>query len=310
VKTSTPFLNVARSVQCTCDPALQVNIGLPGYREQHVATCLRCGQVTVSQLLLQHVHHNTYEPYGREEVSVTEEIRSWLAKWPRQIKTERQESLYFPASLRCSSPREMFDFVQSQKAAQLQLAEGRRLRLAGIPEESPPALPEVLNDFAQLWELNRALQPSTDIEVLFKHADPRYFLSSALAIDALLSRDDLPGALRAAIFGDDHYGRMTACAIATEGLELRPLVLPMLLEWIERAASRFGQVCEPWQYREVLDRIKAWKPDAELAAEPLERAAKAIGARDYEMVRKITEIVRGVRGEPPLPISSVPWFFN
>lgn len=309
VNASKNSLSLRRRVACACDPALNLTIGLDGNVDREVACCAKCGKVTASQLLTRHVHHNTFEPYDREEIALTPEVAAWLDLWPRLVTTERDEPLYFSHEFRCPTARELFERVAAARMAQLVLPRGRRMRQAGLPSTPPPTLPDALSDFSYVWEVAQA-GPDRDPQRLLDCADPRFALSSALAIDSLLQRRDLPELLVDAVERGSHYRRMTACAVANEDLNIRAIILPPLLHWVENVFIEPGSGCEAWHVSAVLDTFKQWKPAPEIAAASLERAAQRIGRRDYELVRKITEVLRVIRGESPLPISTTPWFFN
>ncbi|PTY07596.1 hypothetical protein DB347_05010 [Opitutaceae bacterium EW11] len=313
MKTSSA-LSLDRSVTCACDRALHVPVALEPTMSRGVHACLSCGTVTASEMLTRHVHHNTFEPYDRREIPLDERARQWLSAWPRLIEVDRGGPFFVPASTRIAKSRDLFDLAQGLRAAQQTLPRGRRLREAGLPAEPPPPLPEALEDFALTWSY-AGLQPSDDPQRLLARADPRRWLSSPLAIDTLLQRTDVAQLVVEAIRNGDHYRRMTACATATESPALREIALPALLAWLEGVCLSHDpadpeRLDEPWHIAAALDQIRRWKPPAAAAEAALEKAKQRIGRRDFELVRQISEILRHLRGEPPLPVSSTPWFFR
>lgn len=308
MKKNSNLLTVSRAVQCTCDPRLNVQIGIEGNVYREVACCVKCGRITASYLLTQHVHHNTFEPVEREEIPLSAEAIAWFNRWPLLVETDNREIVYFPAGFRCGSAAELAQRVDREKARQFELPRGRRMRNAGIPTEPPPPIPEALADYGSVWEVARD-SVTADARTLFAWADPRYWLSTDLAVDAFLQRSNRNELLRTAVLNGSHYERMTGCAIASVDEPTKALVLPLLLQWLEATVTAFGINAESWHLMAVLDVIAKWKPSPAVVAQPLERLSKEIGRRDYELVRKVTEILRAVRDEPPLPISSVPWFF-
>lgn len=282
--------------------------------DRGVHACLRCGTVTASELLTRHIHHNTFEPYDRREIPLTDAARSWLSAWPRLIRSDRGGPFCLPASTQIQSGRELFDRAAAARAEQHGWAPGRRLRAAGLPAGRPPSLPAPLEDFAYAWE-SSGFAPGDDARLLLRRADPRYRLSSPFAIDALLHRDDCVELVVREIREGDHYRRMTACAIAGEDATIRTAALPALLEWLTGVclgpeAAQPGRLEESWHVAAVLDTVKRWRPAGEWVDTALASARERIGRRDFELVRKIDETLRVVKGEPPLPISTVPWFLQ
>jgi hypothetical protein len=302
-----------RAVACDCDRTFHLPLALLISPESEPAhACVRCGHITCTEVLWTHVHHNTYDPHGRREYPITDETRAWLDLWPRVLRGNNFDDYAFlPATVRCT---DVADFhLQSARAfaASRSQPQGRRLREAGIPSSPPPAnLPERLNNYRTLWELSRKLTPESDAAWLLNNARPAYRLSSPLAIDALLQRADLPALLARAAASPDNADRETVCAIVREAPATLPLALPGLLAWLEQSAGRPDTNFNGHHLPSMLDFFAAQKSAAAQIIPVLEAVKTRVSRHAFEFSRKLTETIRALNGEPPLPISSKPWFFN
>jgi hypothetical protein len=302
-----------RAVTCECDRTFHLPLAFlisPDSEPAHV--CVRCGHITCTEVLWTNIHHNTYEPHGRREYDVTEETCAWLDLWPRVLRGNNyDDSAFLPATVRCT---DVTDFqLQSARAFAVSrfLPRGRRLREAGIPSEPPPAsLPKQLKNYQSLWELSQALIPECDSAVLLNHARPTYRLSSPLAIDALLQRTDLPEILARASASPDNADREIVCAIVREDPATLPLALPGLLAWLEQAAGRPETNFSDYRLRYLVDFLAAQKSATAQIVPALEAAKSRLSRRAFEFSRLLTEAIRKLSGESPLPVSSRPWFFK
>ena len=70
-------------VTCGCPAPFHLRVGLAETSSLEAAhACIRCGKLTVTEVLWEHSHHNTYNPYGRREKQLSPEVRAWLDHWP------------------------------------------------------------------------------------------------------------------------------------------------------------------------------------------------------------------------------------
>jgi hypothetical protein len=313
MNTPAQSLPYERAVTCDCDRTFHLPLAFlisPGSDPAHA--CVRCGRITCTEVLWTHVHHNTYDPIGRREYPITDEIRAWLDLWPRVLMGATFDDYAFlPATTRCT---DVTDF-QLQSARAFASAKsrpaGRRLREAGLPSAPPPEnLPERLKNYREFWELGQRLTPARDAALLLNNARAMYRLSSAFAIDALLQRADLPEILARASASPENDDRETIFAIVREDPATLPLALPGLLAWLTQAADRPGTNFTGHHLPSLLDFFAAQKSAAAQIVPVLEAVKARVSRHAFEFSRKLTETIRALNGEPPLPISSKPWFFN
>jgi hypothetical protein len=298
---------------CGCDRIFHLPLAFlisPDSEPAHA--CVRCGLIACTEVLWTHIHHNTFEPHGRREYSTTQEVRDWLDLWPRVLRgTGLNDYAFLPSTVRCT---DITDFqLQSARAfaSSRNLPRGRRLRQAGIPATPPPAsLPEQLKNYRTVWEQSQRLTPETDGTVLLENARPVYRLSSPLALDALLRREDLPALIARAAASPDHEDRETVCALVHEAPATLSLALPPLLAWLERAPGFSSAVLDDYRLHDLLAFLGRQKPAAAQIVPRLESVKSRLGRRAYEFSRKLTETIRALNDEPPLPVSSTPWFFS
>ncbi len=305
-----PSLPYERAVTCDCDRTFHLPLALLLSPESEPAhACVRCGHITCTDVLWTHIHHNTFEPHGRREYAISDEVRAWLDLWPRVLRGNNFDDYAFlPARVRCT---DVTDFqLQAARAFSAARSEprGRLLREAGIPSAPPPSsLPDQLKNYRLLWEFSRELTPTSDLTILLENARPSYQLSSPLALDALLRRTDLPEILPRAAASPEH--RETVCALVQEDPSTLPHALPGLLASLDRALS---QPSAPDDYRvhALLDFFAKQKPAAAQIVPALEVIKSRLDRRAYELSRKLSETIRALNGEPASPVSTKPWFFN
>jgi hypothetical protein len=300
------------AVTCGCDRMFHLPVGLlisPDAEPAHA--CVRCGHLTCTEVLWTHIHHNTYEPHGREEYAISEETRAWLDLWPRVLQGKNSNDYaYLQARTRCADVAE-FKHVAALAFASRPSPRGRRLREAGIPSAPPPAsLPGRLKNYRALWERNRDLTPDRDAAFLLANARPQYLISGPFAIDALLQRPDLPQILAGAASGADDENRESVYAIVREDSTTLPFALPHLLTWFQSAVSRPGADLSDYRLRYLVEFLTE-QPAAATEIVPVLEAIKAgLDRRAFEFSRGLTVAIRVLKGEPPLPLSGTPWFFH
>jgi len=299
-------------VTCSCPASFHLRLGLAETNSfEAVHACIRCGRLTATEVLWEHIHHNTYNPYGRREKQLPAEVRAWLECWPRVIDGQHENDYVFVApQTRCADENELINLTTRTRKEQLSLPRGRRLHHVGAPTEAPPAdLPQALEDYRQLWRASQ-LSSSTDPDTLLRFANPRIRSTSALATDCLLQRSDAAYLIGQAAANSDPSVRQTIYAIVNEEPALLPPALNSLLGWMDDVISRQGATFEGQSLEELLSFLAKQK-SAQARITPALEAAKARLCRAaYELSRKFTETIRALNGEPPLPITHTPWFFN
>jgi hypothetical protein len=300
------------AVTCGCDRAFHLPVALtisPDGEPAHA--CVRCGRITCTEVLWTHIHHNTFEPHGRKEYTITLETHAWLDQWPRAIPGEKlHDYAFLPASTRCADLAE-FQRVTARAFTARALPRGRRLREAGIPSDPPPAdLPAQLKNYRTLWERCRDLTPGCDAAFLLANAPTQYRISSPLAIDALLRRPDLPRILADAAGGQDDENRESVYAIVREDPATLPFALPHLLAWFQTTSSRPGADLNDYRLRYLVEFLAEQNPAASQIVPVLEAVKAGLNRRAFEFSRGLTAAIRVLNGEPPLPVSGTPWFFN
>lgn len=310
---STQSLPYERAVTCRCDRTFHLPLALllsPDSEPAHA--CVRCGHISCTEVLWTHIHHNTFEPHGRREYIVSDDTRAWLDLWPRVLRGNNFDACAFlPATVRCTDVTDFQLQAARAFADSRSLPRGRRLREAGIPSQPPPAsLPDQLKNYRSLWELSQQLTPGSDPAWLLENARPTYRLGSPFAIDALLQRADFPEILARASASSDAGSQETVCALVSEAPASLPIALPGLLAQLVQHAGRPEAALTEHRQHMLLDFFAKQKSAAAQLVPALEAIKSRLGRRAFELSRKFTETIRALNGEPPLPVSSTPWFFQ
>jgi hypothetical protein len=299
-------------VTCGCPASFHLRVGLAETNSlEAVHACIRCGTLTATEVLWEYSHHNTYNPYGRREKQLPAEVNAWLERWPRVIEGKHEtDYVFISAQTRCADEKELLDLTARMREEQLPLPRGRRLRHAGSPVEPPPTeLPGALDDYRQLWRASQ-LNPSTNPDILLRFANPHFRPTSALATDCLLQRSDAAYVIGQAAANSDSSVRQTVYSIVNEEPTLLPPVLNSLLGWMDDVISRQGATLEGQSLEELLSFLAKQKSAQARITPALEAAKSRLCRAAYELSRKFTETIRALNGEPPLPITHTPWFFN
>jgi len=299
-------------VTCGCTAAFHLRIGLAETNSlEAVHACIRCGKLTATEVLWEHIHHNTYNPYGRREKPLSPGLLEWFNRWPRVIEGKGEADYVFVApQVRCSSEEELAGLTARAREEQLSLPRGRRLHHVGTPVEPPPAdLPQALDDYRQLWRASQ-LSPSTDPSILLRFANPQFRSTCALATDCLLQRSDAAFLIGQAAASPDSSARQTVYSIVNEEPAMLPPALNSLLSWMDDMVGRHGATMEGQSLEELLSFLAKQKTAQARITPALEAAKSRLCRAAYELSRKFTETIRALNGEPPLPITHTPWFFN
>ncbi len=299
-------------VTCGCPASFHFRVGLAETNSLEAAhACIRCGKLTATEVLWEHIHHNTYNPYGRREKQLTPEVHAWINRWPRVVEGAHEtEYVFLSAQTRCADEKELASVVALARAEQHSLPRGRRLHHVGAPAEPPPPeLPQALDDYRQLWRASQ-LTPSTDPDTLLRFANPRFRSTSALATDCLLQRSDIAYLIGQAAGNSDSTVRQTVYSIVKEEPALLPPALNSLLGWMDDVVGRQGINLEGQSLEELLSFLAKQKSSQARITPALEAAKSRLCRAAYELSRKFTEAIRALNGEPPLPITHTPWFFN
>jgi hypothetical protein len=305
-------LPLEHRVSCDCPAIFHLRVGLAETNSlDAVHACVRCGEITFTEVLWEHVHHNTYHPHGRREKKLSVELRAWLDRWPRVVEGENQTDYTFlPAHTRCTDEKELAGIISPLRQEQLALPRGRRLHHLGRPAEPSPAdLPQKLDDYRQLWHAVQ-LSPTTDPATLMRYANPQLRPTSALATDCLLQRSDAAYVVGKAAAVSDGQVRQTVYSIVSEEPSLLPIALTSLLSWVDGVAGCQGKNADGQILEDLLNFLAKQKSCRSRIVPALEAAKSRLCRAAFELSRKFTETIHALNGEPPLPISPTPWFFN
>jgi hypothetical protein len=299
-------------VSCSCPSLFHLRVGLAETNSLEAAhACIRCGKLTATEVLWEHIHHNAYNPYGRREKQLPSGVLTWLDRWPRVIEGKHEtDYVFISPQTRCADEKELAKLIAETRETQLALPRGRRLHLFGAPSEPPPPeLPQAFEDYRQLWRASQ-LNPSTDPDTLLRFANPRFRPTSALATDCLLQRSDAAFLIGQAAANSDSSVRQTIYSIVKEEPALLPPVLNSLLGWMDDVIGRQGAGFEGQSLEELLGFLAKQKSAQARITPALEAAKARLSRAAYELSRKFTETIRALNGEPPLPATHTPWFFN
>jgi hypothetical protein len=226
------------AVACHCDPALHrpvLSIGAG------VNACMRCGTVTCTHAIGDDGRYtgDSWTAYVVDDVPAS--IVVWVAQWPRVARRQqvfdrwptpaglsRDVAVYIPADARCDTPQELLE---------LERACSERALIIEFPTKLPPgALPTTMQAFAQFAVAAR-LTSTSDLAQLFTSADP-WNAASAVAVAALLARDDAFEVMVAALRSNDHTRQLAGAAVAhamTPSDSRLPAVLAEVLNTISLA---------------------------------------------------------------------------
>lgn len=143
-----------REVACACDvrlerPVLRDHTGI----NRRVSACLRCGEVTMTESLVEEPRPHDVRCVGNRVLAVEPALLAWLARWPRLAGPawRWRDPMYLPADTRVEDHAELEVLEAAAEREQQSLVPLERLRRAGIPAEPPPPLPRDLAVFATTW---------------------------------------------------------------------------------------------------------------------------------------------------------------
>lgn len=296
------FLTAESRVDCGCDPSFQLPVGVdPTGNNHRITACLSCGKVEATEAAVDEPRAGDIRCHGHAVLTLPAPLMKWFEQWPRMLMKWPYDYACLPSSTRCASAAELAETSAKAWAEQSALPRGRRLRLSGVPRvPASVPLPLHLQGYGVIWEALQ-LPAHTDPIRLFRMA--QYPSGTGpIGVDLILKRDDRVALLKEYILGSASDLRLGAFNVLLADRSLLPEVLPLLVELIERIpvfADSETRRITAWRDVEVLlEGLSSLKPASGELAEALKALSTRIGRRDYELVRRISDTVRLLKGEP------------
>lgn len=296
------FLTAESRVDCGCDPSFQLPVGVdPTGNNHRITACLSCGKVEATEAAVDEPRAGDIRCHGHSVLALPGPLLEWFAQWPRMLMKWPYDYACLPSSTRCASAAELAETSAKAWADQAALPRGRRLRLAGVPRvPAPVPLPLHFQGYGVIWEALQ-LPAQTDPIRLFGMA--QYPSGTGpIAVDLILQREDRATLLKEFIAEPVPELRLGAFNVLLAERSLLPEVLPLLIELIGRIpvfVDSESRRITAWREVEVLlEALSALKPVSGELGEALKALSTRIGRKDYELVRRISDTVRLLNGEP------------
>jgi hypothetical protein len=146
------MLTPERQVDCACDAAFHKAVFLDSTgRNERVAACLRCGEVSFIECQTEEPHPNHVLCIANRVLPLDAPAKRWLSEWPRRVYVTYSDPAYLPATYRTADLHQMSAVIAGAVEAQRGLPDYDKALCAGIPASPPPDLPGPLYAYREVW---------------------------------------------------------------------------------------------------------------------------------------------------------------